>query len=94
MKPMIKGVLVGLTFASLLLAQASVQENNGWDQHVKRGEHINSMGDRETAVDKAVTDGIIDEAQARIVKFMFNDGPQPDHKSANQIADAPIKSFG
>ena len=75
-------------------AQACTQHNIDFDQHLKIGEYIESEGDREAAVDKALAEGIINEEQAAIVKFMFNDKPQVDLATANQMENDLLESVG
>lgn len=76
------------------VAQATTQHSITWEQHVKLGEYVESIGNRVAAVDQALEDGIIDEEQAEIVKFMFNDAPQLDVETANQMEDALVESIG
>ena len=67
------------------VAQALTQHVISWDQHLKLGEYIKALGNREAAVDKALAENIIDAKQAEIIKFMFNDAPQLDLATANKI---------
>ena len=76
------------------VAQALTQHVISWDQHLKLGEYIKALGNREAAVDKALAENIIDAKQAEIIKFMFNDAPQLDLATANKMEDDLIKSVG
>lgn len=74
------------------VAQATTQHAIDWEQHLILGEYIEALGDREAAVDKALKEGIIDAKQAEIVKFMFNDRPQLDLATANDMEDKFVAS--
>jgi hypothetical protein len=73
--------------------QALAQHVIDWNQHTTLGMYIEELGNRELAVNKALSEGVITEEQANIVKFMFNDGPQLDLKEANKMEDELIKSI-
>jgi len=76
------------------VAQALTQHNINWEQQLKLGEYINTLGDREEAVDKALKEGIITTEQATIVKFMFNDSSQLPLSTANEMENDLIKAVG
>ncbi len=76
------------------VAMACAQENIDFDQQRKIGEYIESEGDKEAGVDKAMAEGIITEEQAKIVKFMFGDKSQLDPATANQMENDLLESVG
>lgn len=76
------------------VGQALTQHSIDWDQHIKLGEYIEELGDREAAVVKALSEGIITSEQAEVVRFMFNDSPQLDLKTANKMENELLKSIG
>jgi hypothetical protein len=76
------------------IAQACTQHAITWDQHVKLGEYIDKLGNRQAAVAQALKEGIIDDKQAAIVLFMYNDKPQLDLETANKMEDEYIASVG
>jgi hypothetical protein len=76
------------------IAQALTQHVINWDQHTILGKYIEALGNKESAVDKALKEGVINEEQAKIVKFMFNDSAQLDLATANKMEDELVKSIG
>jgi hypothetical protein len=76
------------------VAQACAQNNISFEQHLRLGEYIEELGDREAAVAKALQEGIITDEEAEIVLFMFNDTPQLDVATANKMEDKLIASIG
>ncbi|TCS43345.1 DUF1566 domain-containing protein [Reinekea marinisedimentorum] len=76
------------------VAQACTQHGIDFEQHLKIGEYIEQLGDREAAVEQALKEGIITDKQAEVVLFMFNDKPQLSLADANDLEDALLASVG
>ncbi|MDF7801105.1 DUF1566 domain-containing protein [Pontiellaceae bacterium B1224] len=76
------------------VAQALTQHGITWEQQLELGGLIESLGDREAAVDRALEKGVITAEQAEIVKFMFNDAPQLSLEAANAMEDILVDSVG
>jgi hypothetical protein len=76
------------------VAQACTQHAISWEQHVTLGQYIEEMGNREAAVARALKEGIINDKEAVVVLFMFNDQPQLDHAVANQMEDDYLAKVG